>query len=61
MYKWVQEPGVVARFTKGGVGGGGRGGKLISALGLRKEHRLLGLGVCTGEINVLSPSLYSCL
>lgn len=55
MYKWVQEPGVVARFTKRG------GGKLISALGLRKEHRLLGLGVCIGEINVLSTDLYSCV
>lgn len=35
MYKWVQEPGVVARFMKGGWG------ELISALSLRKEHRLL--------------------
>lgn len=58
MYKWVQEPGVVARFTKGGWG---RGGKLISALGLRKEHRLFGLGVCIWEINVLSRNLYSCV
>lgn len=55
MYKWVQEPGVVARFTKGGPGGG----KLISALGLRKEHRLLGLGVCVWEMNALSRNLYS--
>lgn len=34
MYKWVQEPGVVARFTKGGKG------KLISTPGFSKEHRL---------------------
>lgn len=61
MYKRVQEPGVVARFTKGGGGGVGRGGKLISALGLRKEHRLLGLGVCIWEMNVLSRNLYSCV
>lgn len=38
MYKWVQEPGVVARFMKGRGGGGG---KLISALSFSKEHRLL--------------------
>lgn len=35
MYKWVQEPGVVARFTKGG-----RESELISTLSFSKEHRL---------------------
>lgn len=30
MYKWVQEPGVVVRFTKGG-------GKLISTLSFSKD------------------------
>lgn len=34
MYKWVQEPGVVARFTKRGKG------KLITSLSFSTEHRL---------------------
>lgn len=41
MYKWVQEPGVVARFTKeGGVCVcGGVWGKLILTQSFGKEHR----------------------
>lgn len=43
MYKWVQEPGVVARFM-------GRGKTNFSPFGLREEQRLLGVsGVYLGN------------
>lgn len=45
MYKWVQEPGVVARFMAGG-----RGKTHFSPFGLREEQRLLDVrGVYLGS------------
>lgn len=43
MYKWVQEPGVVARFMAG------RGKTHFSPFSLGEEHRLLGVGACIWE------------